>query len=302
MRKEIKGQLQLEDREGHLLDNHSLLNLFNVLERQIEALSAAAGISALKPYSAFCVDVLMTLSGPDFSRRFGEIEQRFRELARSVKALMETHPEQRKPLGDILETLAVAASRLGEFRKDRFEWQSVPCEAFHRNLSRFLTATEKVSQGRFHFVYAPAPNTENGYRIEFQIHSTGATLKAPPVLHDTIRDLVANARKYSKPGTEIFLRLGEEKPNGLRLRVADEGIGIPEDEIEKVVQFGYRASNTTGRRTMGGGYGLTKAYQLCQKFGGRFFIDSAKDRGTRIEFTLFPPVSPAGKPEKIGVP
>lgn len=289
VRKEITGQLQLEDREGHLLDNHSLLNLFNVLERQLEALSPDSAIPALKPYSAFCVDVLMTLSGPDFSKRFGEIEQRFRELARTVKVLMEQHPEQRKPLGDILETLAVAASRLGEFRKDRFEWQTIPCEAFHRNLSRFLAATEKVSHGRFHFIYAPAPNTENGYRIEFQIHAAGATLQAPPVLHDTIRDLVANARKYSHPGSDIYLRLGEEKPNGLRLRVVDEGIGIPEDEIEKVIQFGYRASNTTGRRTMGGGYGLTKAYQLCRKFDGRFFIDSAKDRGTAIEFTLFSP-------------
>lgn len=289
MWKEIKTELQFEDREGVLLDNHSLLNLFNVLEQQIEALSPQSAFPELKPYSTFCVEVLLTLSEPDFSRRFGDIEQRFRELARTVKALIQKHPEQQRSLGDILETLNVATSRLGEFRKDRFEWQSIPCEAFHRNLTRFLATTEKVSHGRFHFVYAPAPNTEKGYRIEFQIHASGASLKAPPVLHDSIRDLVANARKYSEPGSDIFIRLGEEAPNGLRLRVVDEGIGIPEEEIEKVIQFGYRASNTLGRRTMGGGYGLTKTYQLTRKFDGRFFIDSAKDRGTAIELTLFPP-------------
>ena len=88
-----------------------------------------------------------------------------------------------------------------------------------------------------------------------------------------------------------MIELSEKEPRGLFLKVTDQGIGIPEEEVEKVTRYGYRASNVFDRRTMGGGYGLTKAYQLCKKFHGRFFIESDEGKGTCIEMTLFPEAS-----------
>ena len=68
----------------------------------------------------------------------------------------------------------------------------------------------------------------------------------------------------------------------LRFVVEDTGIGIPKDELESVVDLGFRASNLNGKKTYGGGFGLTKAYYVTKKYNGRFWIDSEVGKGTKI--------------------
>lgn len=121
------------------------------------------------------------------------------------------------------------------------------------------------------------------------MHGRENWIFAPPILNDTIRDLVANARKYSHPGTLISLMLGEKENRGLRLAVTDEGSGIPDSEMGKIIEFGFRGNQESFRKTRGYGLGVTKAYLLCRHFGGWFFIESAENAGTTIEMTLYPP-------------
>ena len=176
-----------------------------------------------------------------------------------------------------------------EFRGNRFHWREIPRADFRDTLAQFLIATERVSGGRFRFVFAPEKQQANAYRIDFHTVATGPGVRAPGVLHDTIRDLVGNARKYSEQGSEIRVELASLGEDGLRLQVSDTGMGIPQNEIERVIRFGYRATNALDKRTMGGGFGLTKAYNLCKRFNGRFFIDSEIGQGTTIAMTLLPP-------------
>lgn len=293
MRTEITGNIELESNESNLLDNHSLLNLFNVLENQLQELWHENALHELQTYDEFCIDILLALTEDDFDNRLPEIEERFDQLLKDLRSLAQTYPGQRIKIDSVTETVGVAISRINEFRADRFRWTRIPCNEFHRKLERFLSVTEKLAYGKFHFVYAPEDGDRNGYRIDFQIDCPNNFLFAPPILHDTIRDLTANARKYSPPGSEITLQLQQTDSGGIRFSIRDHGMGIPPQEIAKTVRFGYRASNSQYRRTMGGGFGLTKAYQLCQRFHGRFFIDSTLDSGTTVEFTLLPPDSAA---------
>jgi signal transduction histidine kinase len=288
-RLEITRPENLDHGRSVMVDHHSLLNLFNVLEKELESVNQLLLNRELQHYSEFCIDVLMDLSGPVSAEQWEAIEDRFSELGELVRTLIASCPEQRPALQGILEILEIASARLGEFRRDRFEWKPIPCSDFLDQLTQFLTATARVSRGRFHFVFSPKPPAVNSYCIDFKTNASGDALCSPPILQDTIRDLVGNSRKYSPPGTTIRIRLCEERPAGLRLTVSDEGIGIPADELEKVVLYGYRASNALDRKTMGGGFGLTKACQLAHKFDGQFFIESQLGKGTTIEMTLFPP-------------
>lgn len=72
----------------------------------------------------------------------------------------------------------------------------------------------------------------------------------------------------------------------LHFMVKDTGQGIPEDELERVTQYGYRASNTNQKRTMGGGFGLTKALYVVSQYGGEMWIDSEVDTGTRVTIVI----------------
>ena len=108
----------------------------------------------------------------------------------------------------------------------------------------------------------------------------------PPVFQDVMRDLLANARKYTPPGGVITAGLSDNG-EGIRFVVKDTGMGIPESEIMKVVEFGYRATNAA-RPTRGGGFGLTKAFYITKTFGGRMWIESPVENGsgTRIEILI----------------
>jgi signal transduction histidine kinase len=122
--------------------------------------------------------------------------------------------------------------------------------------------------------------------VNFGIESAdGPIINMPPVFQDVMRDLIANARKYTEPGGEITAGLVD---NGKELRfvVEDSGRGIPPDEVQQVVEFGKRGSNVDDKATMGGGFGLTKAYLVTRRFGGRMWISSRPGPGTRITISI----------------
>jgi signal transduction histidine kinase len=206
-----------------------------------------------------------------------------------LKGLYQEQPEHSKAIDSILVILEVAIVRIEEFQEKRLEWKHLPSTDFKTKLLQFFDATELVSRNRFHFIYPPEAKTNTGYLIDIEIElSDEDTVFAPPIIHDVIRDLAANARKYSAPGTRIGIKIVQDPANTLFLTIEDEGMGIPENEIDQVVQFCSRGSNVSGKPTMGNGFGLTKAYQVAKLFNGRFIIDSEPDKGTRIELSITP--------------
>jgi len=100
-----------------------------------------------------------------------------------------------------------------------------------------------------------------------------------------LRDLAANARKYTPPGGRVALRLSQCEQQ-IQAEIGDTGCGIPDDEIEKVAEFGYRASNVRHRPTFGGGFGLTKAVWLVTGWGGSLTLRSGLNAGTQVRLSL----------------
>ncbi len=286
MRQEIRVELKLDRNEAALLDHHSLLNLFNVLEAQLSRIMQAIPGTGLRQYTNFCLEVLVHLPRTRIQELTPEMMDHCSRLKARIRDLLDHHPDQALLLNGVLDIIRIGHLRLEEYTMDRFAWQETDPQQFKENLEVFLQATSRVSGNRFTVAFTPEPPRGDAYWIDFRIETNGHPLMAPPVLHDTIRDLVGNARKYSPPGSRIGIQLASPAPGQLQLRVEDEGVGIPEEEIDKVVRFGYRATNVLDRRTMGGGFGLTKAYNVCRRYGGRFFIESGIGEGTSIEMTL----------------
>lgn len=102
-------------------------------------------------------------------------------------------------------------------------------------------------------------------------------------------NLLSNAAKYSPDGGDITLRLSQEGEAGSDvavLSVTDRGIGIPEDEIPRIFDRFYRASNIGG--VAGTGVGLASAAQIVQQHGGSIDVASGEGRGST--FTVRIPV------------
>jgi signal transduction histidine kinase/HAMP domain-containing protein len=108
----------------------------------------------------------------------------------------------------------------------------------------------------------------------------------PPVagdvelLRQALTNLVTNAVQAMPKGGTVTLgaRLG---PDGaVELRVADEGVGIPAQDLEKVFRLYY----TT--KAQGSGIGLSMVYRIVQMHDGRIDVESEVDRGTVMVVTL----------------
>src|SRR5690606_18659171 len=108
------------------------------------------------------------------------------------------------------------------------------------------------------------------------------SLTMPVVFKDVMREIITNSRKYTNPGGNIDIKL-EMSDHLLRFEVSDSGYGIPESELENVVDYKFRASNVIqNKMILGNGFGLTKAYYNTKQLGGRMHIESVLDKGTTV--------------------
>ncbi|MGA1205227.1 MAG: ATP-binding protein [Opitutales bacterium] len=289
MRRLFEQDIELDARKLALLANHSFLNLFNVLERHLALISQEIPSAELHRYSRFCLEILADLSQLDIRERIPDIQRNYSSLNLYLNRLKNEFPGSRKRLDQLLEITSVGHHQLMELKEERHIWTTHSAEHMESFLKIFLESQARVSDRRIGFIFAKETDSPEAYAIDFQIKSRSGTLTAPNIINDVIRDLVCNSRKYSDPGSSIRVVLEAREDGTLFLSASDEGMGIPPDEIDEVVKFGYRATNALDRRTMGWGIGLTKAYHLCRQCKGRFVIESEIGKGTTIEMTLSPP-------------
>ena len=83
-------------------------------------------------------------------------------------------------------------------------------------------------------------------------------------------NLISNAIKYSREGGEVRIKV-EPVDQFVQVEVKDEGIGIPQDALQKIGQEFFRAPNAQGSGITGTGLGLSIVQQYLNHFGGAFF-------------------------------
>ena len=103
-----------------------------------------------------------------------------------------------------------------------------------------------------------------------------------------ILNLVSNAFKYSKKGTITVTvkQTGDE----LSVSVADTGVGIPDDQLDKIFQRFHRVDSIEGRSKEGTGIGLAMAKELVKIHRGNITVKSQYGVGTTFTVTI-----PTGK-------
>ncbi len=213
----------------------------------------------------------------------------FDELGRKLAAIKGAKPEWLESLGNIRTVFAILKLRARELlarvaAPER--WMEFSIDALRRDFEEVFAAIERNSRGRYRILYNAARQLEGDYYVDLKLEAgDDKVVTMPPVLLEVMRDLIANARKYTPPGGHITAAFYADAQE-LRFVVRDDGRGIPSEEIKQVVAFGKRASNVGAVRTMGGGFGLTKAFFVTKQFGGRFWIASRLGYGTQVRLWI----------------
>lgn len=104
-------------------------------------------------------------------------------------------------------------------------------------------------------------------------------------VEEMMTNLILNAVKYTPADGRITIKV-VENGESIGVSVKDTGIGIPEDELPRIFDEFYRASNARLCEKDGTGLGLSIAKQIVESHGGQIRASSQLGQGTTVEFTL----------------
>jgi PAS domain S-box-containing protein len=97
-----------------------------------------------------------------------------------------------------------------------------------------------------------------------------------------LANLLSNAVKFTQAGGRVTLRAYRSEDKDLIIEIEDNGIGIPEKDLDRVLEPFVQAESHRARRYGGTGLGLALARRLAELHGGRLTLVSQPDFGTRV--------------------
>ena len=208
-----------------------------------------------------------------------------------------------------LKTPLTSISGYAEIMKDglvRLEDMQHFSEKIYQEASRLITLVEdiiklsRLDEGRVELekeevdlyelsreiISRLAPQAaKNQVRLEL----TGESVKYTgirQILDEMIYNITENAIKYNNPGGKVSVWAGNTL-QGKKIVVTDNGIGIPEDQIDRIFERFYRVDKSHSKERGGTGLGLSIVKHGVMLHHGEVHVESKLGEGTRIEL-VFP--------------
>lgn len=100
-----------------------------------------------------------------------------------------------------------------------------------------------------------------------------------------VYNITDNAIKYTPEGGKVEVGVYDDGKD-VRIEVADNGVGIPEKDIDKIFDRFYRVDKARSRESGGTGLGLSIVKELVNMHGGDIFVESIVNAGTRMKITI----------------
>lgn len=127
---------------------------------------------------------------------------------------------------------------------------------------------------------------KKGITLEFPVQDNPVMIQADPQrLRQAFFIIMDNAIQYTKAGGKVKVR---SKKNGKynHIVIADNGIGIPAENMDLVFNRFYRVPNRNGHRSQGTGLGLSIAKWITEAHNGSIAIVSSLGEGTEVKIAL----------------
>lgn len=225
--------------------------------------------------------------------------------------------ELRTPLASIRGALALLEGGVaGPLAPDGARMVSIALLSSER-LSRLLDDLldlERLTTGKVRFSPVPllvrdlieiAGNEMSGLavhrQVEVAIGRTGGVVWADPDrVVQLLANLLHNASKFSAPGQTVTVSAAVDG-DFVEFSVADQGRGIPPDQLERIFDPFVQVNSSDSRQINGTGLGLAICRDLVQQHGGRIWVVSTPGAGSDFRFTLPCAPSEAGPPDPASI-
>ena len=255
-------------------------------------------------------------------RDFNGMAARLEDLVNAQNRLLnDVSHELRSPLARLNVALGLARQRTGPEAQGALERIEREAERLNELIGRLL-AIARLESGE-EAIQKSAVNLEEMLHeickdADFEAQSRNCRVKCviadacivmghARLLHSAIENVVRNATRYTREGTEVEIRLEKaQDANGAEavVRVTDSGPGVPEEDLHKLFRPFYRLDDARNRQTGGVGLGLAITERTVRLHGGRVKAANRPEGGLIVEIRL--PLAPVAATEssveKMSVP
>ncbi|MDD9749567.1 aerobic respiration two-component sensor histidine kinase ArcB [Escherichia albertii] len=186
-----------------------------------------------------------------------------------------------------LKTIHVSAVTLGNIFNDiidmdKMERRKVQLDNQPVDFTSFLADLENLSalqaqQKGLRFVLEPT------LPLPHQVITDGTRLR------QILWNLISNAVKFTQQG-QVTVRVRYDEGEMLHFDVEDSGIGIPQDELDKIFAMYYQVKDSHGGKpATGTGIGLAVSRRLAKNMGGDITVTSEQGKGSTFTLTIHAP-------------
>ena len=245
--------------------------------------------------SAGHLDVVLPVTTHD---EFGSLTDAFNQMVRRVKAmiqardqlLLDVSHELRSPLTRIKVALALLPdeeNRTG-MTSDLKEMEAMITELLELERLRDGRGVHREHQDLVSILLDVANSYGQrppGIRIvgippEILVDIDGEKMRT------VLRNVFENAIKYSLPDSRPVEVSAEQSDEGVKVRVSDDGPGIPEADISNLFEPFFRVDRSRSKKTGGYGLGLSICKRIMEAHGGNIVAQNNSGRGASFLLTL----------------
>ncbi|MDB5205229.1 MAG: sensor histidine kinase, partial [Flavisolibacter sp.] len=105
-------------------------------------------------------------------------------------------------------------------------------------------------------------------------------------IRQVVSNLIDNSIKYGKSGGHIIASMYNTDGNNILVEISDDGMGIPEQYLNRIFERFYRTNTGRTKEVTGSGLGLAISKHIIEAHGHTIHVRSKEDIGTTIGFTL----------------
>ena len=142
--------------------------------------------------------------------------------------------------------------------------------------------------------------------IEPAAHLMNVDLRADPIpdlylsgygirLEQALMNLLDNAVKFNKPNGEVHVQVHDRYGNQIEIRVSDNGVGIPAEDLSRIFERFYRVDKARSRQVGGTGLGLSIVKHAVEQMDGTVAVESELGKGSTFVVILPQCPRPQGK-------
>ncbi len=197
--------------------------------------------------------------------------------------LLETDLKQSSPeeIEEGVNAISKSAKSIYDLLENLLEWSRL--QIGHTKYSPVIFDIYKTTEDVIELLKPSANNKD--ISIENGLDAGTLVLADSYMISTVLRNLISNAVKFTKPGGNI--RVNSIKYNGkLEVQVIDTGVGISEEDIQRLFRIEIAQSKIGTSKERGTGLGLILCKELVEKCGGELRVESELEKGSVFIFTL----------------